>query len=67
MFSGKCRMSVALDGFHAVKHALRFAPALVETVVVADPAAAARIDLAPALRRILPWPAAVDLDALAGL
>ncbi len=25
---------------------------------------AARIDLAPALRRILPWPAAVDLDAL---
>jgi ATP-dependent helicase HrpB len=26
---------------------------------------AARIDLAPALRRILPWPAAVDLDVLA--
>ncbi|GAA3878639.1 ATP-dependent helicase HrpB [Leifsonia kafniensis] len=25
---------------------------------------AARIDLAPALRRILPWPAAVDFDAL---
>ena len=27
--------------------------------------AAARIDLAPALRRLLPWPAAVDFDALA--
>ncbi len=26
---------------------------------------AAKIDLAPAMRRLLPWPAAVDLDALA--
>jgi tRNA G18 (ribose-2'-O)-methylase SpoU len=31
---------VALEGFHAVKHALRFAPALVTSVEVASPAAA---------------------------
>ncbi len=34
---------VPLDGFHAVKHALRFAPGLVRTVVVADRAAAAAL------------------------
>jgi tRNA G18 (ribose-2'-O)-methylase SpoU len=34
---------VPLDGFHAVKHALRFAPGLVRSVVVADPAAAAAL------------------------
>ncbi|MCW2607870.1 MAG: rRNA methyltransferase, partial [Frankiales bacterium] len=33
-------MTVPLEGFHAVKHALRFAPQLVTSVVVADPAAA---------------------------
>ncbi len=33
-------MTVRLDGFHAVKHALRFAPDLVERIEVADPAAA---------------------------
>ncbi|WP_194422648.1 ATP-dependent helicase HrpB [Microbacterium abyssi] len=32
---------------------------------LAGGAPAARIDLAPALRRLLPWPAAADLDALA--
>ena len=30
-------MSVELDGFHVVKHALRFAPALVHHVEVSDP------------------------------
>jgi TrmH family RNA methyltransferase len=34
------RMNVALEGFHAVKHALRFAPALVHDVRVADVAQA---------------------------
>ena len=33
-------MTVVLEGFHAVKHALRFAPNLVERVVVQDVAAA---------------------------
>ena len=33
-------MTVALEGFHAVKHALRFAPDLVQEIVVADPALA---------------------------
>lgn len=33
-------MTVALEGFHAVKHALRFAPDLVGEIVVADPALA---------------------------
>ena len=33
-------MTVELDGFHVVKHALRFAPELVDDVVVADPAGA---------------------------
>lgn len=33
-------MTVRLEGFHAVKHALRFAPSLVESVVVEDLAAA---------------------------
>jgi TrmH family RNA methyltransferase len=41
--------TVELEGFHAVKHALRFAPALVRSVTVASPAAAAALcdDLAP--------------------
>lgn len=34
------RMTVQLEGFHAVKHALRFAPDLVETITVRDVAAA---------------------------
>jgi TrmH family RNA methyltransferase len=34
---------VALEGFHAVKHALRFAPSLVRSVEVASPAAAAAL------------------------
>jgi TrmH family RNA methyltransferase len=36
-------MTVALEGFHAVKHALRFAPELVRDVRVADPDAAAAL------------------------
>ena len=40
-------MTVALEGFHAVKHALRFAPGLVRSVIVRDRSAAA--DLAARL------------------
>lgn len=42
-------MTVHLEGFHAVKHALRFAPELVEQVTVRDPDAARGLanDLAP--------------------
>ena len=36
-------MTVPLEGFHAVKHALRFAPSLVRSVVVSDPARAAAL------------------------
>lgn len=36
-----------------------------ELSALASGTPAARINLAPALRRVLPWPAAVDLDALA--
>lgn len=41
--------AVALEGFHAVKHALRFAPALVRSVTVASRPAVARLcsELAP--------------------
>ncbi|MDP9436864.1 MAG: rRNA methyltransferase [Actinomycetota bacterium] len=46
---------VPLEGFHAVKHALRFAPHLVEQVVVADLARAERLcaQLAPDVRDAL--------------
>lgn len=56
-------MTVLLEGFHAVKHALRFAPALVETVVVADLDAARRLarELAPDVE------AALAERAVAGL
>lgn len=42
-------MTVALEGFHAVKHALRFAPGLVRAVTVVSRAEAARLcaELAP--------------------
>lgn len=42
-------MTVRLEGFHAVKHALRFAPDLVDTIEVSDLAAAIRLaeQLAP--------------------
>lgn len=42
-------MTVPLEGFHAVKHALRFAPSLVTSVVVGDPVRAAALcaQLAP--------------------
>ena len=42
-------MTVGLEGFHAVKHALRFAPSLVRTVTVVSHDAAARLaaELAP--------------------
>jgi TrmH family RNA methyltransferase len=42
-------VTVALEGFHAVKHALRFAPHLVRGVTVVSPAEAARLcaELAP--------------------
>lgn len=42
-------VTVPLDGFHAVKHALRFAPDLVDTVTVNDAAATRRLaeQLAP--------------------
>jgi len=49
LFRQACRMCVDLDGFHAVKHALRFAPELVQSVRVAsrDSAAALCAQLAP--------------------
>jgi TrmH family RNA methyltransferase len=48
-------MTVQLDGFHAVKHALRFAPALVDAVTVRDrsQAAALAARLAPDIRELL--------------
>ena len=44
-------MTVTLEGFHAVKHALRFAPSLVRTVIARDPSAAVSLceQLAPDL------------------
>lgn len=47
--------SVVLEGFHAVKHALRFAPALVDAVTVTDLAAARALcdELAPDLTEAL--------------
>jgi TrmH family RNA methyltransferase len=44
-------MRVTLEGFHAVKHALRFAPELVRRVSAVDPAAAVALcaELAPDL------------------
>ena len=54
-------VTVALEGFHAVKHALRFAPSLVTEVTASDPAAAVALcaRLAPDLlaafeRRVVP-------------
>ncbi len=46
---------VLLEGFHAVKHALRFAPELVDEVRVTsiDAAAALATDLAPDIRAVL--------------
>jgi TrmH family RNA methyltransferase len=48
-------MTVELDGFHVVKHALRFAPDLVDDVVVADPGRARALceRLAPDLTGLL--------------
>jgi TrmH family RNA methyltransferase len=48
-------MTVALEGFHAVKHALRFAPELVTDVQVADPQQARALceRLAPDLTAVL--------------
>jgi TrmH family RNA methyltransferase len=45
-------VTVLLEGFHAVKHALRFAPSLVDTVLVRDldQAGALAGDLAPDIR-----------------
>lgn len=45
-------MTVSLEGFHAVKHALRFAPSLVRSVTVASVPAAADLcdELAPDVR-----------------
>jgi TrmH family RNA methyltransferase len=47
-------MTVALEGFHAVKHALRFAPALVRRITAVDPAAAVALceQLAPDLAAV---------------
>jgi TrmH family RNA methyltransferase len=44
-------VTVALEGFHAVKHALRFAPSLVREITATDPAAAVALceQLAPDL------------------
>ncbi|MCU1601594.1 MAG: tRNA/rRNA methyltransferase (SpoU) [Frankiales bacterium] len=44
-------MTVTLEGFHAVKHALRFAPSLVRRVTAVDPSAAVALceQLAPDL------------------
>ena len=54
-------MTVQLEGFHAVKHALRFAPSLVRSVTVRDPAEAAALadELAPDIRDALLGLAAV--------
>ena len=48
-------VNVALEGFHAVKHALRFAPELVEEVVVTDPVTARALAarLAPDIAELL--------------
>ncbi len=48
-------LTVALQGFHAVKHALRFAPELVQTIMIADPASAAALAdrLAPDVKALL--------------
>ncbi len=48
-------LTVALEGFHAVKHALRFAPGLVQTIIVADQASAAALAdrLAPDVKALL--------------
>ena len=48
-------LTVALEGFHAVKHALRFAPELVQTITVADQASAAALadHLAPDIKALL--------------
>jgi RNA methyltransferase, TrmH family len=58
-------VTVRLEGFHAVKHALRFAPSLVDRVQVADVARARALAerLAPDVRDLLlarAEPAAVD-------
>ena len=47
--------TVALEGFHAVKHALRFAPELVDQVTVADLAATRALsdDMAPDITQAL--------------
>lgn len=47
--------TVELEGFHALKHALRFAPALVRSVTVSSRAEAARLctELAPDIREAL--------------
>jgi TrmH family RNA methyltransferase len=44
-------VTVALEGFHAVKHALRFAPELVRRITAVDPSAATALcgELAPDL------------------
>jgi tRNA G18 (ribose-2'-O)-methylase SpoU len=48
-------VTVALEGFHAVKHALRFAPELVDSVTVNDPDEARRLadQLAPDITTLL--------------
>ena len=48
-------LTVALEGFHAVKHALRFAPGLVQTITVADRASASALAerLAPDVKELL--------------
>ena len=48
-------LTVALEGFHAVKHALRFAPGLVQTIIVTDRASAAALAdrLAPDVKALL--------------
>jgi TrmH family RNA methyltransferase len=48
-------MTVRLEGFHAVKHALRFAPDLVETITVRDLEATKRLaaQLAPDIADLL--------------
>jgi TrmH family RNA methyltransferase len=48
-------MTVQLEGFHAVKHALRFAPELVETLTITDIDAVRRLaaQLAPDISEVL--------------
>lgn len=62
-------MRVLLEGFHAVKHALRFAPGLVERIEVSDPARARALAerLAPDVAALLETAAVVAVEHPTGV